>query len=220
MTDDSLAWIPISSPMSNSQNAEHRPDDVVLAQSLSVVAPDHSPVQTSLPQELEAAIRLTTPEPERRLTFCFARLDIGGPAQTLEAIGSRSGVTRERVRQIVERTLSKLADKPVAEAFRTHVGIVLSQRECVTTSELLDSTIWFGALDETGLKVLLDAFIPDCCWSGLVSFASHETVNGAVAKGLKHMRGFTVADRAYASVETIAIGVASAAGLPRFLTSL
>ena len=218
--DDLPAWIPISSPTSNSQNAEHHPADVFLEPPVSVVAPHHSPVQTSLPQELETAIRLTTPEPERRLNFCFARLGIGAPAQTLEAIGSRSGVTRERVRQVVERTLSKLANKPVAEAFRTHVGIVLSQRECVTTSELLDSSTWFGDLNETGLKILLDAFIPDCCWSGLVSFASHETVNGAVSKGLERMQAFAVADCAYASVETIAIEVANGAGLPRFSTSL
>ena len=72
----------------------------------SAEAPDQAVAEHNLADSLEAALTQLRPR-ELRVVRLYFGLDDGEP-MTLDAIGTLLGVTRERVRQIKDRALSKL----------------------------------------------------------------------------------------------------------------
>ena len=58
-----------------------------------------------------------------------ARLGIQGPPGTLEDVGARHGLTRERVRQIEERALGTLACCDLEPRARGHIDAAREQLE-------------------------------------------------------------------------------------------
>jgi RNA polymerase primary sigma factor len=85
------------------------------------VAPDREAAQANLAASIEAAFgQLRGREVTViRLYFGFD----GDEPMTLEAIGERLGVTRERVRQLKERALSRLRKSKIAPALETLRGL-------------------------------------------------------------------------------------------------
>ncbi|MCR4437910.1 MAG: RNA polymerase sigma factor RpoD/SigA [bacterium] len=85
-----------------------------------IPAPDSPLVEKSLQEEIEAALsRLTAREAE--IIRLYYGLD-QEPALTLEEIGTRLGLTRERVRQIKEKALRKLRRFAKGRGLRSYLG--------------------------------------------------------------------------------------------------
>lgn len=66
---------------------------------------DRSLVNESLSQEIDRALKTLTEREQAIIKMCFG---IGQQEMTLEEIGLKFGLTRERVRQIKEKTIKKL----------------------------------------------------------------------------------------------------------------
>ena len=80
---------------------------------------DRSLVMESLRDEITRALS-TLNERERNIIECF--FGIGQPEMTLEEIGERFGLTRERVRQIKEKAIRRLRHNTKNKMLKTYLG--------------------------------------------------------------------------------------------------
>ena len=76
-------------------------------------------VQESLRDEISRALE-TLPDRERKVVKAFFGIDVN--EMTLEEIGDRYGLTRERVRQIKEKAIRKLRHNKKYKLLRTYLG--------------------------------------------------------------------------------------------------
>lgn len=74
----------------------------------------------SMSQEMEAVLKQVLRE--REITIIKQCFGIGEPEQGLEEIGHNLGLTRERVRQIRERSISKLRESGYAKILMKYLG--------------------------------------------------------------------------------------------------
>ena len=92
---------------------------------LDVLVNDNSPmadrqlVMDSLKSEIDQALKVLN-ERERQIVEAF--FGINQPDMTLEEIGSRFGLTRERVRQIKEKAIRKLRENTKNKILKTYLG--------------------------------------------------------------------------------------------------
>jgi RNA polymerase primary sigma factor len=80
---------------------------------------DRTLVMESLRDEISRALTLLN-ERERNIIECF--FGIGQPEMTLEEIGERFGLTRERVRQIKEKAIRRLRHNTKSKMLKTYLG--------------------------------------------------------------------------------------------------
>ena len=92
---------------------------------LDVMANDNSPmadnelVEESLRSEIQEALAVLN---ERERNVIEASYGINRPELTLEEIGSKFGLTRERVRQIKEKAIRKLRNCSKNKILKTFLG--------------------------------------------------------------------------------------------------
>ncbi len=84
------------------------------------VAPDEPLLDESVKIDIEAALAMLHPR-EAEITRLYFGIGREHPL-TLEEIGQRFGLTRERVRQIKEKALRKLRQKHRREELKAHIG--------------------------------------------------------------------------------------------------
>jgi RNA polymerase primary sigma factor len=82
--------------------------------------PDEQTFEKALAESIEEALR-SLKEREAKILRLYFGLD-GGEPLTLEEIGERLGITRERVRQIKEKALSRLRHISRARALESYLG--------------------------------------------------------------------------------------------------
>ena len=80
---------------------------------------DRKLVLESLKAEVEQALQKLS-ERERSVIECF--FGINRPEMTLEEIGEKFGLTRERVRQIKEKAIRRLRDCTNNKMLKTYLG--------------------------------------------------------------------------------------------------
>ena len=80
---------------------------------------DRQLVIESLRAEIDNVLK-TLNERERRVIQAF--YGIGEPEMTLEEIGNKYGLTRERVRQIKEKAIRRLRNNTKNEMLKTYLG--------------------------------------------------------------------------------------------------
>ena len=80
---------------------------------------DRGLINESLKTEIDRALALLVPREAEILRKFFG---IGVPEKTLEEIGEELGLTRERVRQIKEKAIKKLADGKRTKVLKTYLG--------------------------------------------------------------------------------------------------
>lgn len=80
---------------------------------------DRGLINESLKTEIDRALSLLVPREAEILRKFFG---IGVPEKTLEEIGEELGLTRERVRQIKEKAIKKLADGKRTKVLKTYLG--------------------------------------------------------------------------------------------------
>jgi len=98
-------------------------DDSTLAdfiEDTDASAPDERATYNLLRQHLEEVLRGLPPREVRILQLRYGLLD--GQAYTLEQVGQKMGVTRERVRQIEAQALSRLRHPRVRRKLREYLG--------------------------------------------------------------------------------------------------
>jgi RNA polymerase primary sigma factor len=92
---------------------------------LDIMVNDNSPmadrelVRESLNAEINAALQILN-ERERNIITAF--FGIGQPEMTLEEIGTKYGLTRERVRQIKEKAIRRLRSNTKNKMLKTYLG--------------------------------------------------------------------------------------------------
>ncbi|MEO1219050.1 MAG: sigma-70 family RNA polymerase sigma factor [Bacteroidota bacterium] len=82
--------------------------------------PDESLIIESLCEDIEKALSTLTKREAQILRSCFGLQ--GQPAMTLEEIGDRSKLTRERVRQIKEKAIKKLRNVTTSKMLKQYLG--------------------------------------------------------------------------------------------------
>ena len=81
---------------------------------------DRGLINESLSTEIDRALSTLT-EREREIVKCF--FGIGGSQElTLEEIGDKFGLTRERVRQIKEKAIRRLRHSTRSKLLKTYLG--------------------------------------------------------------------------------------------------
>ena len=98
-------------------------DDSVLGDFIEddeIPAPDESATYNLLKEHLENVLDTLPPREVRILQLRYGLLD--GQAYTLEEVGRKMGVTRERVRQIEAQALSRLRQPSVRRKLRDYLG--------------------------------------------------------------------------------------------------
>jgi RNA polymerase primary sigma factor len=83
-------------------------------------APDDSATYNLLKEHLEEVMATLPPREVRILQLRYGLLD--GEAYTLEEVGRKMGVTRERVRQIEAQALSRLRHPVIRRKLREYLG--------------------------------------------------------------------------------------------------
>jgi len=83
-------------------------------------APDETATYNLLRQHLEEVLAELPPREVRILQLRYGLLD--GQAYTLEEVGRKMGVTRERVRQIEAQALSRLRHPSVRRKLQDYIG--------------------------------------------------------------------------------------------------
>jgi len=82
-------------------------------------AADRELVVESLRQEIKTALKMLNP---RERSIIEAYYGLGTPELTLEEIGAKFGLTRERVRQIREKAIKRLRDNSRNERLKSYLG--------------------------------------------------------------------------------------------------
>ena len=82
--------------------------------------PDDTATYNLLREHLEEVLNSLPPREVRILQLCYGLLD--GQAYTLEEVGRKMGVTRERVRQIEAQALTRLRHPSVRRKLRDYLG--------------------------------------------------------------------------------------------------
>jgi RNA polymerase primary sigma factor len=98
-------------------------DDSVLGdfiQDDEIAAPDDTATYNLLRENLESVLNTLPPREVRILQLRYGLLD--GQAYTLEEVGRKMGVTRERVRQIEAQALSRLRHPAIRRKLREYLG--------------------------------------------------------------------------------------------------
>ena len=85
-----------------------------------IPAPDETATYNLLRDHLESVLNGLPPREVRILQLRYGLLD--GQAYTLEEVGRKMGVTRERVRQIEAQALSRLRHPAVRRKLREYLG--------------------------------------------------------------------------------------------------
>jgi RNA polymerase primary sigma factor len=111
-------------PLSLETPTDDEEDSVLgdFIQDHEVPAPDDSATYNLLRQHLGEVLDGLPPREVRILQLRYGLLD--GQAYTLEEVGSKMGVTRERVRQIEAQALSRLRHPVVAKKLKEYLGEV------------------------------------------------------------------------------------------------
>jgi len=98
-------------------------DDSILGdfiQDEEIIAPDESATYNLLKEHLDSVLTGLPPREVRILQLRYGLLD--GQAYTLEEVGRKMGVTRERVRQIEAQALSRLRNPAVRRKLREYLS--------------------------------------------------------------------------------------------------
>ena len=82
--------------------------------------PWNAAVDTLMREDMSSALDSLTPREARVLTLRFGLRD--GYAQTLEEVGEKFGLTRERIRQIEKEAMDKLRSESRAPRLRAYLG--------------------------------------------------------------------------------------------------
>ena len=80
---------------------------------------DRSLIDESLSKEIERALQLLQPREREIIKMVFG---IGCQEMTLEEIGDKFGLTRERVRQIKEKAIRHLRQKAQSQLLKSYLG--------------------------------------------------------------------------------------------------
>ncbi len=181
------------------------------------------PAPATLASALTAAIlaeRKWSIDVARCVDMCALRFGFDGHSRTLEEIGERYGLTRERVRQIVERSLKRIERSPFVSALRASVTSVLDERDCVTVDELARLSPWFGSIDARGLKLLLDAFCAKWVSNSLIMAVPSGDVELATRTMFERLDRLRNVDAAITAVDQLAIEAALVVERPRLALTL
>ena len=107
------------------QENERRPSPEELAGELDVLVNDDSPmadrslVNESLAREIDRALSTLTDREKEIIQMFFG---IGQQEMTLEEIGDKFGLTRERVRQIKEKAIRRLRQSNRSKLLKSYLG--------------------------------------------------------------------------------------------------
>ena len=80
---------------------------------------DRKLVMESLRAEINAALQILN---DRERSIIEAYFGINQPEQTLDEIGSKHGLTRERVRQIKEKAIRRLRENTQNKMLKSYLG--------------------------------------------------------------------------------------------------
>ena len=80
---------------------------------------DRSLINESLSKEIDRALKQLTPRESEIIKMFFG---IGCQEMTLEEIGDKFGLTRERVRQIKEKAIRRLTTASRSKLLKTYLG--------------------------------------------------------------------------------------------------
>jgi RNA polymerase primary sigma factor len=109
-------------PLSLETPTDDEEDSVLgdFIQDEEVPAPDETATYNLLREHLESVLNALPPREVRILQLRYGLLD--GQAYTLEEVGRKMGVTRERVRQIEAQALSRLRHPAIRRKLREYLG--------------------------------------------------------------------------------------------------
>jgi len=109
-------------PLSLETPTDDEEDSVLgdFIQDEEVAAPDETATHNLLREHLEVVLNGLPPREVRILQLRYGLLD--GQAYTLEEVGRKMGVTRERVRQIEAQALSRLRHPAIRRKLREYLG--------------------------------------------------------------------------------------------------
>jgi len=109
-------------PLSLETPTDDEEDSVLgdFIQDEEVPAPDETATYNLLKEHLDAVLNSLPPREVRILQLRYGLLD--GQAYTLEEVGRKMGVTRERVRQIEAQALSRLRHPAIRRKLREYLG--------------------------------------------------------------------------------------------------
>jgi len=109
-------------PLSLETPTDDEEDSVLgdFIQDEDVTAPDESATYNLLKEHLDSVLNGLPPREVRILQLRYGLLD--GQAYTLEEVGRKMGVTRERVRQIEAQALSRLRHPAIRRKLREYLG--------------------------------------------------------------------------------------------------
>jgi RNA polymerase primary sigma factor len=109
-------------PLSLETPTDDEEDSVLgdFIQDEEVPAPDDSATYNLLREHLDSVLNALPPREVRILQLRYGLLD--GQAYTLEEVGRKMGVTRERVRQIEAQALSRLRHPAIRRKLREYLG--------------------------------------------------------------------------------------------------
>jgi len=108
----------MDAPLSSSDDGSGNLYDLMISDDSP--SPEHELINDSLRREIERALTTLTMR-EAEVLRCFFGLD-GKAAMTLEEIGEKFDLTRERVRQIKEKGIRRLKHTSRSEILKTYLG--------------------------------------------------------------------------------------------------
>jgi RNA polymerase primary sigma factor len=108
----------MDAPLSNSDDGSGNLYDLMISDDSP--SPEHELINDSLRREIERALTTLTMR-EAEVLRCFFGLD-GKAAMTLEEIGEKFDLTRERVRQIKEKGIRRLKHTSRSKILKTYLG--------------------------------------------------------------------------------------------------
>jgi len=91
------------------------------------VSPDKETSRNLLHKHINEVLMTLKPRERKILEMRFGLND--GESLTLEEVGLKFGVTRERIRQIEAKALQKIRESPLASKLRDYEGIIVEQME-------------------------------------------------------------------------------------------
>lgn len=110
--------VSMDAPLSTSDDGSGNLYDLMISEDSP--SPEHELINDSLRREIERALTTLTMR-EAEVLRCFFGLD-GKAAMTLEEIGEKFDLTRERVRQIKEKGIRRLKHTSRSKILKTYLG--------------------------------------------------------------------------------------------------